>query len=69
MSSMRRYTPALLLLFVGSGGSRSGEFFLPAGLFIDSHDRIYIADQGNSRVQVFQYLRAGNGAGQDAATK
>ena len=45
-----------LLLFVGAGGARQGEFFLPAGLSIDSHDRVYVADQGNARVQVFQYL-------------
>jgi hypothetical protein len=47
-----------LLLFVGSGGSGPGEFLLPAGLYVDNNDRIYVADQGNSRVQVFQYLRA-----------
>ena len=45
-----------LLLFVGAGGRNPGEFVLPAGMFIDEQDRIYVADQGNSRVQVFQYL-------------
>ena len=47
-----------LLLFVGSVGSGPGEFFLPAGLFIDARNRVYVVDQGNARVQVFQYLRA-----------
>jgi hypothetical protein len=47
-----------LLLTVGTGGRQAGEFQLPAGLFIDSTDRIFVADQGNSRVQVFQYLSA-----------
>ena len=59
-----------LLLFVGQGGSQAGEFSLPAGLYIDEQDRIYVADQGNSRIQVFQYVkakagvRAGGGANQ-----
>ena len=48
-----------LLLFVGSGGRSPGEFVLPAGMSVDEQDRLYVADQGNSRVQVFQYL---NGA-------
>jgi len=43
---------------VGSGGRESGEFQLPAGMYIDAQDRIYVADQGNSRVQIFQYLQA-----------
>ena len=32
--------------------------YLPAGLFVDDEDRIYIADQGNARVQVFQRVSA-----------
>ena len=43
-----------LLLFIGGTGTGPGEFLLPAGLFVDDEDRIYIADQGNARVQVFQ---------------
>jgi hypothetical protein len=27
-------------------------------MYIDPLDRIYVADQGNSRVQVFQYQRS-----------
>ncbi|MEQ1729621.1 MAG: 6-bladed beta-propeller, partial [Vicinamibacterales bacterium] len=46
-----------LLLFVGAGGRNPGEFFLPAGMSVDEQDRLYVADQGNSRVQVFQYLK------------
>jgi hypothetical protein len=46
-------------MFVGAAGSGPGEFLLPAGLFIDGQDRIYVADQGNSRVQVFEYLKSG----------
>jgi DNA-binding beta-propeller fold protein YncE len=48
-----------LLLYVGSGGTEPGEFVLPAGLSVDDRDRIYVADQGNARVQVFEYLKPG----------
>ena len=47
-----------ILLFVGATGTGPGEFLLPAGLFVDDEDRIYIADQGNARVQVFQRVSA-----------
>jgi DNA-binding beta-propeller fold protein YncE len=30
---------------------------LPAGLFIDEKDKIYVADSYNNRVQIFQYLK------------
>jgi hypothetical protein len=30
--------------------------FLPAGIFIDKRDRIYVADSYNKRIQIFQYL-------------
>jgi len=46
-----------LLLFVGQAGSGPGQFHLPAGLYIDEEDRIYVVDQFNRRVQVFQYLK------------
>lgn len=34
-----------------------GGFLLPQGIFIDSTDTIYIADQANLRFQVFKYLK------------
>lgn len=40
-----------------SGKQAPGGFLLPSGIDIDSHGKIYIADQQNSRIQVFQYLR------------
>lgn len=53
----------VLLLFGGAyslkgAGSevRPGGFLLPNGIYIDQNDRIYIADQYNSRFQVFQYV-------------
>ena len=37
----------------GRKGSGPGEFAAAHGLAIDSRDRIYVADRGNNRVQVF----------------
>lgn len=31
-------------------------FLVPQGIFIDQNDRIYVADQLNQRIQIFQYL-------------
>jgi hypothetical protein len=47
-----------VLLAVGMMGSAPGYLYLPGGIAIDEHDRIYVADQFNGRVQVFQYLRS-----------
>jgi len=45
-----------LLSFAGTG-SEDGELWLPTGACMDGQDRIYVADSGNSRVQVYQYVR------------
>jgi len=45
-----------LLLFFGSKGFSYGEFWLPAGMFIDAKNTIYIADPYNMRVQAFRLL-------------
>ncbi len=42
----------------GQIGSRIGEFRLPGGLWVDADNRIYVADTGNARVQVFQLSTA-----------
>jgi DNA-binding beta-propeller fold protein YncE len=47
-----------LLLVVGSSGSRDGQFWLPTGIAI-VNDLMYVADSANQRVEVFQYLKAG----------
>ena len=49
-----------LYLFVGTNGAAPGQFQLPFGIAIDSSDdRIYVVDQINRRIQVFQYLKNG----------
>ena len=37
-------------------GTGIGEFQLPAGLFIDHDDRIFVVDSFNRRIQVFRYF-------------
>ncbi|MFN0098441.1 MAG: 6-bladed beta-propeller [Gemmatimonadaceae bacterium] len=51
------------LLSVGEAGRGPGEFWLATGIAIDRKDRIYVADSHNNRIQVLQYLRAGEPAG------
>src|SRR5271165_541588 len=43
-----------LLAWFGQPGRRVGEFAGPEGLWIDSDNRMYVADSGNGRVQIFQ---------------
>ena len=43
------------LMEFGSGGGATATLRLPAGINIDG-DRIYVANSGNSRIQVYQYL-------------
>ena len=38
----------------GTGGYRRGELLEPAALWIDDHDRLFVAEKQNRRVQVFQ---------------
>jgi DNA-binding beta-propeller fold protein YncE len=47
-----------LVSMFGQSGTLAGQFAAPAGLWIDPLNRLYIADSGNGRVQVFQ-LSAG----------
>jgi hypothetical protein len=46
-----------LLLNFGEEGHSAGQFWLPSGIHIDAQDRIWIADDYNRRVQLFQYVR------------
>jgi DNA-binding beta-propeller fold protein YncE len=45
-----------LLYYFGAKGTHAGQFQLPAGLFIDHDDRVFVVDSFNRRVQVFQYV-------------
>ncbi len=45
------------LLAFGGRGTEEGSLWLPTGICIDDEDRIYVADSGNSRIQVYQYVR------------
>jgi hypothetical protein len=45
-----------VLMYVGSFGRQPGQFNLPMGVYIDSNDRVYVSDQLNARVQIFQFL-------------
>lgn len=44
----------------GTPGKAAGEFNLPHGILIDADERVYVADRGNDRIQIFnlsgQYL-------------
>ncbi len=56
MEFQRRLVKAERKLTEHIEGHGRGEFWLPAGIHIDSSDRIWIADSYNRRVQVFRYL-------------
>jgi len=45
-----------LLYYFGVPGTHAGEFQLPAGLFIDRRDQVFVVDSLNQRVQQFQYV-------------
>lgn len=45
-----------VLLFVGELGQRPGDFQVPGGIYINSQNQVFVADQLNGRVQVFQFL-------------
>ena len=43
----------VFLMAWGRKGSNSGEFDTPHGLALDSRGRVFVADRGNERVQIF----------------
>ncbi|MCU7806474.1 MAG: 6-bladed beta-propeller, partial [Candidatus Thiodiazotropha sp. (ex Semelilucina semeliformis)] len=45
-----------LMLALGGSGTGPGGFYLPAGAHVDQNNRIFIADQLNLRIQMFEYL-------------
>jgi DNA-binding beta-propeller fold protein YncE len=47
------------LLPIGGTGQEPGKFYLPAGVWVDAKNRVYVADVFNGRVSVFQFLGGG----------
>jgi len=44
---------------LGGTGSSTGRFFLPAGVWTDDRNRVFVADMFNGRVVVFSFLGGG----------
>ena len=44
------------MMAFGHEGTEPGEFWLPAGIFVDQRNRIYVADSFNKRIQIFELL-------------
>jgi ABC-type Fe3+ transport system permease subunit/DNA-binding beta-propeller fold protein YncE len=71
-SNTNRAPAPLFLDAIGHAGTGPGEFNRPEGLCVDAHDRIYVADSCNHRIQVFStegrllrtYGKAGTGRGE-----
>jgi sugar lactone lactonase YvrE len=47
------------LMPLGGSGFGDEKFHLPSGVWVDSRNRVYVADMLNSRVAVFQFLGGG----------
>lgn len=47
------------LLPIGGNGKEPGKFYLPSGVWVDTKNRVYVADMFNGRVSVFQFLGGG----------
>ena len=44
------------LMPIGGTGTATGRFYLPAGVWVDSRNRVHVADMFNGRVVLFQFL-------------
>ncbi len=47
------------LMGIGGLGAQSGQFYLPAGVWTDRLNRVFVADMFNGRVVLFQHLGGG----------
>jgi DNA-binding beta-propeller fold protein YncE len=47
------------LMGIGGLGAESGKFYLPAGVWTDRLNRVFVADMFNGRVVLFQHLGGG----------
>lgn len=50
---------ARFLLPIGGVGKEAGAFYLPAGVWVDGGNRVFVADTFNGRIAVFQFLGGG----------
>ena len=51
---VHRFSPAgQLIQSWGVPGGGPGQFHLPHGIFLDSNDRVFVADRENNRLQIF----------------
>lgn len=44
------------LMGLGGVGQQTGQFFSPAGVWVDAKDRVFVADMFNGRITTLQYL-------------
>lgn len=44
------------LMPIGGVGQTTGKFYLPSGVWVDTFDRVFVADTFNGRITIFQYL-------------
>jgi len=52
-NQIRCYTNATLVKTFGTKGTGNGQFDFPAGLYVSPSQELYVVDQNNDRVQVF----------------
>jgi len=45
-----------LLMSLGGSDGEAGRFYLPSGVWVDSRNRVFVADMFNGRIAVFQFL-------------
>ena len=59
---VKAYSGATLDHTIGSSGSGNGQFDFPSGVFASASNEVFVVDQGNDRIQVFNlagsFLRA-----------
>ena len=52
-NQIRCYTNATLVKTIGTKGSGNGQFDFPAGLYVSPGQELFVVDQNNDRIQVF----------------
>lgn len=52
-NQIRCYSNTTLVATIGAPGTNSGQFAFPAGLYVSPARELYVVDQNNDRVQVF----------------